>query len=124
MWTYVIATGRVLDATQHPRFVGYSGAGHYQPEGRNNPEMTWAEGRGPIPVGRYTIGAPRPSDRLGPYVMNLDPAPGTDTKGRSLFRIHGNNAANDASHGCIILPPDARREIWESGDHALSVIAR
>ena len=121
MWTYTIATGEMRHGAT--RFLGYSGAGHSREEGRDNPDMVHDVGRGPIPPGRYRIGAPHVSPHTGPYTMDLDPEAGTDTFGRSAFRIHGNNAANDASHGCIILPPDARHAIWESGDHELGVQA-
>lgn len=120
-WTYHIASGRMVNAADATVFQGYSGAGHSSAEGRNNPAMCNVVAKGPIPPGQYTIGAPHASPNTGPYTMNLDPKPGTNTFGRSAFRIHGNNAANDASHGCIILPPDARHAIWESGDHDLIV---
>lgn len=125
MWTYKITDGTMThDDPQHGRtcFSGYSGAGHTLAEGRNNPDMQDAIAKGPLPVGSYTIGVPHTSAHTGPYTMDLTPNPGNDMHGRSLFRIHGNNAANDASEGCIILPPDARRAVWESGDHALDVI--
>lgn len=122
MWTYDISTG-VMSGPLGQRFVGYSGAGHGLLSGRNNPAMQGVVGKGPIPVGRYVIGAPRNDVHTGPYTLDLDPLPTTETHGRSLFRIHGNNAENDASHGCIILPPDARRAIWQSGDDDLSVVA-
>jgi hypothetical protein len=35
--------------------------------------------------------------------------------------IHGNNAQNNASQGCIILGPDIRQQISASGDHVLAV---
>jgi hypothetical protein len=54
--------------------------------------------------------------------MNLTPQPDTDTFGRNLFRIHGNNAANDASHGCAIAGPDIRNQINNSSDHILQVV--
>jgi hypothetical protein len=98
--------------------TGYSGTGL----GRNAPEHEDLQGVGPIPAGGYVIGKAYDHPHLGPCVMNLDPLPGTDTKGRSLFRIHGNNAANDASHGCIILGPAIRHQIAESGDCTLHVI--
>lgn len=88
-------------------YVGYSGTG----EGRNNPDYQSVPQVGPIPVGTYDIGAVRTSSRLGPLVLDLSPTDNTDTLGRSLFRIHGNNKANDASHGCIILPPWIRLAI-------------
>lgn len=119
-WTYKIASGQMLGA-KGECFQGYSGAGHSLAEGRNNPQMVDAVAKGPIPPGSYTIGDPHVSPQTGPYTMDLDPLPGTNDFGRSLFRIHGNNAANDASHGCVILPPDARHAVWESGDRVLTV---
>lgn len=119
MWTYSITTGCMTKDDQS--FIGYSGAGHSLAEGRNNPDMQNAPDQGPIPVGNYCIGMPHYSANTGPYTMNLDPDACTNTFGRSLFRIHGNNSTNDASHGCIILPPDARRAVWNSGDHELQV---
>ena len=120
-WTYAITTGRMT----HPdggNFLGYSGAGHTLREGRDNPAMQAVVKKGPIPVGVYDIGAPQASPHTGPYTMDLTPRPQTDTHGRDLFRIHGNNAQNDASEGCIILPPDARHAIWANGDHELTVV--
>lgn len=122
-WTYRITDGQVFDKANTPVFIGYSGAGHTKAEGRNNASMQMVVAKGPIPVGDYLIGPPHLSPQTGPFTMNLDPMPGANTWGRSLFRIHGNNAENDASHGCVILPPDARHAIWESGDHLLHVIA-
>jgi hypothetical protein len=55
-------------------------------------------------------------------VILLEPV-GHNALGRSLFRIHGDNAQNDASHGCVILPRNIRELIWNSGDRALTVIA-
>lgn len=120
MWIYKITTGEM--SREDKRFIGYSGAGHTYAEGRNNPNMQHVVAVGPIPVGFYAIGMPHYSSNTGPYTMNLDPLPPTDTHGRSLFRIHGNNSTDDASHGCIILPPTARRAVWDSGDHTLEVI--
>lgn len=121
-WTYQIHTGRMTRVPGGQTFVGYSGAGHTWSEGRNNPAMCHDVGKGPIPPGSYSIGEPHPSPHTGPYTMNLDALPGTDTFGRSAFRIHGNNAEDDASEGCVIMPPNARKAIWESGDHTLSVV--
>lgn len=95
----------------------YSGHG----EGRNNPDMEYVPNVGPIPKGRYRIGPAYDDPHLGPCVMHLDPLPGTDTKGRSAFRIHGNNKQNDASHGCIIAGPTLRHYIAASNDRVISV---
>jgi hypothetical protein len=52
------------------------------------------------------------------------PDRGTETFGRSEFRIHGDSIAHPgmASHGCIILPRAVRDAIWRSGDRALEVV--
>ena len=78
--------------------TGYSG----HAEGRNNPELEWKPNIGPIPRGRYKIGKPYFHPRLGPLTFNLEPM-GHSACNRTDFRIHGNNAANDASQGCIVL---------------------
>lgn len=123
MWTYRITDGVMTSAAGELVFRGYSGAGHTAAEGRNNPAMQAVPNHGPIPAGRYRIGAPRDSSNTGPLTLDLTPYADTRTYGRDLFRIHGNNARDDASHGCIILPPDARRCIADSGDRELEVVA-
>lgn len=115
-WTYRQSDGELL---HNGEFIGtgYSGRG----DGRNNPDMEAAADEGPTPRGRYCIDGARFSQRLGPIVMNLDPI-AHDACGRSLFRIHGDNANHDASHGCIILGPLIRRAIADSGDKTLEVV--
>jgi hypothetical protein len=98
--------------------TGYSGTG----VGRNRPEAQRIHNTGPIPQGRYKIGPSHDHPHLGPCVMNLEPEPGTDTFGRSAFRVHGDNARHDASEGCIILGPSIRKLIAASGDHELEVL--
>ncbi len=97
--------------------TGYSGTR----AGRNNPAMQNVENVGPLPQGVWKIGPAHFDGDLGPCVMDLTPGAGTDTFGRSLFRIHGNNVADDASHGCIIMGPAVRQEIAKSGDTDLTV---
>lgn len=99
--------------------TGYSGTG----AGRDNPGMEHVQGVGPIPRGEYKIG-PVYNDvhGLGPVVMHLDPLPGTDTFGRDLFRIHGDNTEHDASHGCVILPRNVREKVAASKDKILKVV--
>ena len=60
----------------------------------------------------------------GPFTLVLAPAPGTETHGRSAFRIHGDSIRlpGTASHGCIILPRPVREAIWASGDRDLEVV--
>lgn len=117
MWEYHIKTGTLK---HNGEFVGtgYSGlAGKW----RNNPRYVKEVGKGPIPPGIYAIGAARNSPTLGPCVLNLDPVEETDTYGRSLFRIHGDNARHNASHGCVILGPLIRHAIASSGDNRFKV---
>lgn len=116
-WTYNQQTG-ALSHDDSPISIGYSGTG----AGRNNPHFQNVQNVGPIPQGDYSIGDSYDDPHLGPCVMHLDPLPDTNTFGRSLFRIHGNDAQNDASHGCVILGPDVRHAIAASGDNQFSVI--
>lgn len=117
MWTYRQTDGELLRDGAFEG-TGYSGTG----DGRNNPDAQTTPDVGPIPQGEYSIGAAYDHPQLGPCVMNLDPKLGTDTFGRSLFRIHGDNARHDASHGCVILGPAIRHLIRDSGDSDLTVI--
>lgn len=90
----------------------------------NKPEFQAARGLGPIPRGKWRMTAVTDSPNTGPFTIVLEPEPGTDTLGRSAFRIHGDNARGDrsASHGCIILPRAVREQIWRSGDRELVVV--
>jgi len=122
-WQFSQSTGQwshVNDQTgaSTPAGQGYSGTG----AGRNNPNMQDVPNVGPTPQGTYDIGPGHYSPNTGPNTMNLTPQPGTDTFGRDLFRIHGNNDRNDASEGCAIAPPDVRRQINNSDDRILEVI--
>lgn len=117
MWQYSQHTGELTVAGVFEG-TGYSGHGL----GRNNPEAQELPNTGPIPQGRYQIGSAYEHPHLGPCVMNLDPINGTNTFGRSAFRIHGDNARHDASQGCVILGPSIRRLIAASPDRELLVI--
>lgn len=91
----------------------------------NDPSREQEHGVGPLPAGTYAIGALRDGEHLGPDVMNLDPLPGTNTFGRSLFRIHGDFAGDtdhSASDGCIIAPRAVRLAINQIADRRLCVV--
>ena len=127
-WEYSQSTGNlyyVNNQTGATALVsrGYSGAFG---QGLNNPAMESVANVGPIPRGKWSIGAPHNElGSHGPYVMNLTPGKGTNTFGRTLFRMHGDKLSGPpfhASHGCIILGPAIRHKIWNSGDHELVVI--
>jgi hypothetical protein len=121
MWTFIQQTGYLLDAAGQLFYQGYSGNG----DGKNNPAMQAVPNIGPLPCGSYIIGEPEDSPRTGPYTLPLISDPANEMFGRSLFRIHGDNIAapGTASDGCIVVNQPYRTQIWESGDHQLSVVA-
>ena len=121
MWVYHQASGALLHDGA-PVGEGYSGDGPGFAEGRNNPGMEAVKGHGPIPRGRWRIGPPRNSRRVGPHAMDLTPN-GHDAHGRSAFMIHGDSAAGDASRGCIVLSSRLRTQVSDSGDADLEVRA-
>ena len=120
MWTWDQSEGYL---TRDGVFVssGYSGNGR----GKNSPDMQAAVAVGPIPRGKWTMTGVADSPNTGPFTITLAPCEGTDTCGRSAFRIHGDSISDpgNASHGCIILPRAIREKVWSSGDHDLMVVA-
>ena len=121
MHTYLQLSGQWLDPTGKLLTTGYSGLGY----AKNNPDMEVLPGLGPIPQGIYTIGQPFDSPKHGPFVMHLEPDPGTQTYGRSGFLLHGDSKwhPGESSTGCIIMPREYREAIWASGDHQLQVLS-
>lgn len=130
-WVYSQSTGQLthVDADGNSDYTatgGYSGYG----AGLNNPAMQSVQAQqpgdpaGPIPQGLYSIGFPHYSPNTGPGTLNLTPLPGTNTFGRTLFRIHGDNRAGNhsASQGCIIEGPNVRKHIANSNDSCLQVV--
>jgi len=118
-WTYKQSTGE-LSHNGVLAGVGYSGAGLTAVTGRNNPAMQNTPNQGPIPTGMYQIGLPYTHPQKGPVVMSLTPV-GHNALGRSGFLIHGNNAQNNASQGCIIMGLAIRQQVANSGDMQLLV---
>ncbi len=119
-WTYEQSTGKMIYPDGHTLAQGYSGHG----TGLNNPDQEGVAGVGPIPRGAWTIDlAPLAHTACGPVALALAPD-GFDPHGRSLFRIHGDNAAMDhtASDGCIILARPVRQAIVDSGVARLCVV--
>lgn len=108
MLTYIQSTGNLLLDGQ---LIGTGWSGH--DAGRNNPSMENAPDIGPIPCGTWALSEPYQSIKLGPVVFVLTPILGTDTFGRSLFRIHGASVLDpgESSHGCIILTRGVRDRI-------------
>jgi hypothetical protein len=117
-WSYSQSTG-TLSHDGQVIAIGYSG----HDAGKNNPDMQQIPNTGPIPQGRYVIGTPHDSDKVGPFAMQLTPTPPTNTFGRFAFMMHGDSIVHPgtASEGCIILLRDARNQIASSGDNDLIV---
>lgn len=122
-FVYVQKTGSLYRPNRKLLAVGYSGHG----QGLNNPAWQDHVGVGPIPCGRYTIGAVRdPPDHLGPVAMPLEPHSDNNMHGRSAFWIHGDNASlnHSASDGCLILARGFRQQIADSYVRDLTVVAQ
>ena len=118
-WTYSQSTGTLLHNGIHIG-VGYSGHG----PGVNHSESEKIHDIGPIPRGTWRIEKPIDSSHTGPFSLPLVLISG-DAFGRSAFLIHGDNQHMDfsASHGCIIMARPIRKQIIDSGDCILEVIA-
>ena len=99
--------------------IGYSGQPPHKNQGsaQNIPEY------GPIPVGKYTIRPAFFHNMLGPLAMPLAPDPNNEMFGRGGFYIHGDSMLHPgmASHGCIILAHDLRKQIDAGTDRMLIV---
>ena len=93
---------------------GYAGKG----AGKNNPDMQDVKKTGPIPRGLWRMTGVKNSPNTGPFTIVLVPEAGTDTRGRSEFRVHGDNKTGTASEGCIILPRPIRNRLWENRSKA------
>ncbi len=120
-WTYEQKTGELQQDGKHVA-TGYAGAG----SGKNNPDLQNVASVGPIPTGDWKIsGPPANTAEHGPYVLRLNPAPETETFGRSGFLMHGDSKEHPgcASEGCVILPRAVREQVWNSGDRDLEVVA-
>lgn len=118
-WTYEQSTGRLYkNGIIVQGNGGYSGKGTH----KNVPSSQSIANFGPIPQGRWHIGGY--TSNKGPLTITLTPKPGTNTFGRSNFRIHGDSIAQPgtASEGCIIMSLSTRQMIIGSGDHELEVI--
>lgn len=121
-WYYQITTGQIRDE-EGQIAIGYSGHG----EGLNNPAFQQVHNVGPIPCGDYEIvGPPVDTASHGPFVMRLEPKPGTETYGRSGFLLHGDSLEHAGEHlaseGCVVVSRGAREVIWESGDRDWRVV--
>lgn len=121
MWSYNISSGEIRENGEL-RGKGYSGFG----DAANDPAKVRERMRGPLPPGKYRFGKAYSHAKLGPVCMDLDPLPGTDTFGRSLFRVHGDNKTPepfDGSHGCLVTARETREKMNGARDRVLEVTA-
>jgi hypothetical protein len=123
MWQFEQLTGKLSKDGILVSPDCYSGR---WPDGYNNPAMEAVPDVGPIPCGLWTIGAPYEDGKLGRYVMDLTPAKGTVTYGRSLFRMHGKPLPpadiRSGSEGCICADYVTRQRVYQSADTQLTVV--
>lgn len=119
-WKYTISSGAI---SQDGVTIGHGYSG--QPNCKNDPTKCGIHNAGPIPQGRYVIGAPIDTKTHGPFVLPLTSDEANEMYGRSGFLIHGDSvvAPGTASEGCIILPRNIREAIRSSDDDELEVVA-
>src|ERR1035438_501548 len=101
MWRYEQSTG-LLRHNGAAVGTGYSGLDTPEVLGKNNPAAQEIHGIGPLPVGKYSIGAAYHDPELGPMAMHLTPDPENQMDGRSAFLIH----ADSYPH------PDRKSAVW------------
>lgn len=120
MWSYGITEGTLYNPQGEPAGIGYAGNGEY----KNDPKSTHVKDHGPIPCGDWDIGDPVNHPRCGLYCLPLTPRPGTDTKNRAGFYMHGENLAHigESSDGCPIQQKIVRLRVGMSSDRILRVV--
>ena len=118
MWQYSQSSGELSRSagSYSCSWFGYSGAFPF----------SWPDyvvSKGPIPLGKYTIG--KPTDEKGPLTLPLTPDPSNAMHSREGFLIHAENASHPAhsSEGCIIQCEPARQAVVDSQDYELEVVA-
>lgn len=118
-WEYHVRIARFFWNGEFQFEANYAGArGFY-----NNPDLECVKNKGPLPRGRYRIEPPRDSEKTGKFTLPLTPFSANNMCNRNAFAIHGDSSRDPggASQGCIVLHPDFRRIIWDSGDRELIV---
>lgn len=121
-WTYILDPGAVQDPQGRTLAQGASG----RQEGKNNPGLCNAKNCGPIPQGRWAIGAMvYPEDLRGPVTLPLEPIDGTLAFGRVGFSLRGACAEPYVGNaGDVIVPQEVRELMATSMDRTLVVLAR
>jgi hypothetical protein len=120
MWMFHQATGRLEHNGKAISAISEGYAGSRSLEINLHEAMQYY---GPIPRGPYAIGWSF-STKSHDYVLSLTPM-GHSAHGRKAFLIHGDyidaRKEGTASEGCIILPLEVRKAIWDSNDRVMSV---
>lgn len=118
-WQYQQSTGKLFYRNAYIA-TGYAGYG----VGKNNPDMQNINDVGPLPCGNYNINAPVDDVVTGKFTLPLDPFLNNVMFGRNEFKIHGDSilSPGNGSHGCIVMEPWVRMQIWKSDDTVLQVI--
>lgn len=100
--------------------TGYSGSG----AAKNNPEMQSSQGQGLIPQGTNTMDPQFYSPATGPGAIRLTPNRETEKFGRKDFEMNGDSIRHPgtASEGCIIMPPEVRKQVAALLNRALTVM--
>jgi hypothetical protein len=121
MWVYNASNGNL---SHNGRLIGTGYSGHGL--GLNNSALEDEPNIGPIPRGQWTIMPAFDAPDTGPMSMPLTPDEGTETFGRSGFRMHGDSlefaGQEEASHGCIVIARSVRMLVSLSTDNALQVV--
>lgn len=123
MYTYSQRNG-VLTRGSAYLGTGFSG----RDEGYNNPDLEAEHDVGPIPRGKWMIGAPITHPELGSLAMPLAPQSGVNPFGRTGFYMHGWSVDPakklESSHGCICMAHPVRVGIAASltEDNQLEVV--
>ena len=77
----------------------------------NNSENTNVKGKGAIPPGTYYVKGVSSSITSYTIILDKDKSNVGYNERDNDFRIHGDNSANNASKGCIILDLTSRKKI-------------
>jgi hypothetical protein len=128
-WEYAQSTGRLtyVNPTTGQRTLigtGYAGTNRNRLNGRNNPDAQHLRNNGPIPQGEWCIDGGLTNTATLRNALILTPRPGTNTFGRTNFRIHGEGTrrTGDSSNGCPIFNLNVRQRIANSGDNNFRVV--
>ncbi|WP_416261639.1 tlde1 domain-containing protein [Gibbsiella quercinecans] len=118
-WVYKVSSRSFYLNGTYQFSTRYSGRPGY----KDNSANECVKGNGPLPRGKYTIGAPFAHPKTRAWTMRLTPNASNNMCGRDGFMIHGDSSRHpgEASDGCIIVDLSGRKAIAASGDTSLTV---